>query len=104
MFLIIALSIIAKGELSNKTINYYTEIKAKSQKRNLSKRGSPGKSRSLSRVSEEGVQDKVRWDCQLFMPNFTEKGISCQKNHHRSDKFNTCKKFLKCFTHLNLIS
>ena len=60
LFLIIAVSIVVKGELVNETVNYETEIKVYQFEPEVQviKKGSSGERTGLTRVFEEGVLKK----------------------------------------------
>ena len=65
LFLIIAVSLVVKGELANETVNYDTEIESYQFEPEVQviKRGSPGERTGLTRVSEEEVRNKASCNC-----------------------------------------
>ena len=97
LLLIIVVSIVVQGELANKTINYYTEIKSQQFEPEVRviKRASPGEKTSLTHVFEEGFWSIVQCDCQRYIPMLTEKrSTCCQENQYLSDKFTAGRRYL----------
>ena len=62
-------------ELANEIVNHDTEIKTYQFKPELQiiEKGSTGEKTSLARVFEEGVQNKIRGDCQRYIRKSIEK-------------------------------
>ena len=76
LLLLITVSIVVKVKLTDQTVNYDTEIKTYQFKPNLCvsyQKSSPSERLSLTRVFEEGVQNKIKYDSQRYIPRSTGK-------------------------------
>ena len=69
LLLIIAVSIVVKGELANKTINYDSKIKTYQFKLEVqvNKNGRPDEGTSLTPVFEKGVPNQIGCGCRRYI-------------------------------------
>ena len=77
-----AMSIVVKEQLANKTVNYDTEIKTYQFEpgTQVIKKGNPNERTNLTRVFEEGFGNQIRRNCQRYIPKSTEKKLALPKS------------------------
>ena len=91
--MIIAVWIVVKGKLANKTVHYDAKIKTCQFDPEMwvIEKVNPGEKTGLTRVFEWGVRNLVQCDCKRYIAMLTEKIICCPENQHLSDKFTTVR-------------
>ena len=81
LLLIIAVSIVVKGELANKTINYDADIKTYQFKLEVqvNKKGRPDEGTSLTPVFKKRVPNQIGCDCRWYIKANWKKVLAAAK-------------------------